>query len=373
MEIKNLSKTNSLVNLANSILKYYGCDTYHESIKEIDEVLEKSNKQKICLVLLDAFGKAILEKHKKDAPFMYDHRFLVINSVFPTTTVAATTSITTGKYPIETGYIGWVQYFAKMNKCLETFSSRNRKDSSEIITPLVTDSLIKTKYITDDINEKFGFECAKLIMSFNYETDENYKKTNKKWFKAVDESISTNKFTYAYNTNPDHLMHTEGTTAKKVSKVIKNLNGFMKKITKKHQDTIFIVISDHGMIDVTPVDIREIPGFLDTLSKDLVVIESRFASFFVKDKEEFIKIYNNNEILKKNFILCSKDEILENNLFGYSKNKNKFALETLGDYFLIATNKYYLVDAYSGHNPFKAAHAGMNDDEIQVYLQVYNN
>ena len=50
MEIK-LSKTNSLVNLSNSILKKFSCQTFHNSNDEIDRILNSKGNQ-VCLILL---------------------------------------------------------------------------------------------------------------------------------------------------------------------------------------------------------------------------------------------------------------------------------------------------------------------------------
>ena len=64
MEIK-LSKTNSLVNLSNSILKKFSCQTFHNSNDEIDRILNSKGNQ-VCLILLDGFGKFVMEKYKEN-------------------------------------------------------------------------------------------------------------------------------------------------------------------------------------------------------------------------------------------------------------------------------------------------------------------
>jgi hypothetical protein len=76
--------------------------------------------------------------------------------------------VTTGKYPIETGYLGWTQYFSKPDKFIQVFGSVNWKDKTDKIDPPVTQSILKTKYITDDINKKAGKEISTMVMSFNY-------------------------------------------------------------------------------------------------------------------------------------------------------------------------------------------------------------
>src|SRR5574344_1617835 len=91
----------NLVNISNSILAHYGAETYHPTYKPLDRVLKANKDKKVCIVLLDGFGTYIQEIYKKDVPWIYSHKKFKITSVFPPTTVAATTSLLDGKYPKE--------------------------------------------------------------------------------------------------------------------------------------------------------------------------------------------------------------------------------------------------------------------------------
>ncbi len=373
-----LNKEKSLVNLANSILKHFGCKTYHDTIPEIDKLIEESGKEKICLFLFDAFGKSILENYKDVAPFMYSHRFLEIESVFPPTTVACTTSITTGKYPIETGYIGWTQYFKSLDKFVDVFPSTEKDESSldnstKKVGINILETILKTPSIFDDLNEKYGKEVSKSVQSFYYKKEGmSIEQVNNAWAKVVDKAISQNLYTYAYNVYPDSLMHEYGVNDKHVKNVIIWINNTIETLVKKHPDTLFLCISDHGMIDVKQFNIEDIPGFTQTLKRPLISIEGRFASFFVKDKEKFLEIYKSNPLLNEHFLLLSKEEILEKHYFGYSENVNPISLETIGDYTLISTDEYSLMDKFTCQHPFKGAHAGLSKQERKIYLQAYN-
>ncbi len=378
MEDIELNEEKSLVNLANSILKHFGCKTYHDSIPEIDKLIKNSKKEKICLFLFDAFGKSILEKYKNDAPFMCKHKFLEISSVFPPTTVACTTAVTTGKYPIETGYLGWTQYFKSLDKFVDVFPSTEKDETSldnstKKIGVDIQETILKTRYIFDDLNDKYGKEVSKSVQSFSYKKEGmTIEQVNDAWAKEVDKSISKNLFTYAYNVYPDSLMHEYGVKNKHVKKVIIWINKTIETLVKKHPDTLFLCISDHGMIDVKQFNIENIPGFVETLKRPLIAIEGRFASFFVRDKEKFLEIYKSNPLLNEHFILLTKDEVLKKHYFGYSENINPIALETIGDYILISLDEYSLMDKFTCSHPFKGAHAGLSKEEREIYLQAYN-
>ena len=56
-------------------------------------------------------GTSILNKHLSKDSFFMKHKLKDMTTVFPATTVAATTSMRTGLNPCETGMLGWTMYF----------------------------------------------------------------------------------------------------------------------------------------------------------------------------------------------------------------------------------------------------------------------
>ena len=70
-----INKKRSLVNLSNSILKWFEHPTFHDSLEKVDELLKKSNKKKVSLILLDGFGTAIANYYKENCPFIFSHKY----------------------------------------------------------------------------------------------------------------------------------------------------------------------------------------------------------------------------------------------------------------------------------------------------------
>ena len=99
--------TNSSINMISSIKKSFGYTTKYNSLEALDKLLPKKH---VGILLLDGMGMNILKKLPEDS-FLRRHLLCEIISTYPSTTVAATTSILTGKTPSETGWIGWHQYF----------------------------------------------------------------------------------------------------------------------------------------------------------------------------------------------------------------------------------------------------------------------
>ena len=77
---------------------------------------------KIEKVSLSYDKRTVLEDislNLKEKSFIREHYLCTINSTFPPTTSAATTAFLTGKYPIETGWMSWTQYFEEYKKGME--------------------------------------------------------------------------------------------------------------------------------------------------------------------------------------------------------------------------------------------------------------
>ena len=92
---------NSIISISNSILKYFDLKPYHDSLKELDKILEKKKYQNVVLLLCDGMGSINLKNNLEKNTFLRKNHLKDITSVFPPTTTAATTSILSGKTPSE--------------------------------------------------------------------------------------------------------------------------------------------------------------------------------------------------------------------------------------------------------------------------------
>ncbi len=91
---------NSILNLINSILKYYNVETQYNGLKILDEELKKQYRN-IALIILDGMGESILNLTSPNG-FLKENQKSIITSIFPSTTAAAMTTYYSGKPPIET-------------------------------------------------------------------------------------------------------------------------------------------------------------------------------------------------------------------------------------------------------------------------------
>ena len=108
------------MNLSNSILSKFGAPTVGKTLPLVDNLLKKDYKN-VVILLLDGLGTCIMEGNLKEDGFLRTHFIESISTVFPPTTVAATTSVMSGLQPIEHAWLGWDCYYPQVDKNITVF------------------------------------------------------------------------------------------------------------------------------------------------------------------------------------------------------------------------------------------------------------
>ncbi len=291
-----------------------------------------------------------------------------ITTVFPATTVAATTSMMTGLNPVETGMLGWDMYYKDINKTITVFMNSEKEDKE--FTPLqeaidYNKKHMIRKSIMEEINEESIYK-AHTIFPFG----ENSYKDLDEMYKIIENKCNEKgmKYIYAYDIEPDHTMHKIGCNKPEIKSIIEDINRRIEELSSKLTNTIIFVIADHGHYNVKNLFIKDYPDIEDCLLRN-TSIEPRAVNFFIKPekKEVFVELFN--KYFGKDFDLYPMEDVINSKLFGDGK-ENKIFRDALGDYLAIGkTNKTLL---YKGSEVLKSQHAGYTDDEILVPLIVIN-
>ena len=364
---------NSLVNLSNSILKHFHAETFHESIPLIDEQLK--GYKKVVAILFDGMGQNIVRKHLKEDSFIRSHYVTTINSTFPPTTAAATTAFLTGKYPIETGWLGWNMYFKDYDRNIILFKGIDFNTDEELNEPNqinIANRYFPLKYIFQLIEEGNNHAKAFNISRFPVQQD-GPKVLLRSGVSKLNKVLRENDecFIYFYWDSPDYEMHAYGIDDKRVTYQVKKAQRFVKKVVEDNPDTVFILLADHGHINIKLIDICEQKDIYALIDKPLS-LEKRTVSFFIKKgkKAEFAALFN--KYYGKHFELFTKEEAFKMNLFGEGKPA-KGVSDFIGDYIAIALDKYsiYASKELNHLDNFKGHHAGGTEAERLIDISVF--
>lgn len=361
MKIKN-DYNECLTNLACSVRKYFNLDYNHNTLKYVDDILEKENPKNVVVILYDGMGSRIIDRQLNKTDFFIKNKYKEITTVFPATTTAATTSIRTGLNPIEHGWLGWNVYIEKIDETITLFMNEkkeNKKISNKFIKE--KDNILVTKTIVSEINEKGDYKALELFPF------------GEKPYKNLDDMINIiekecqkegKKYIYAYDDEPDHTMHELGPDSKIVKELIKKRNRKTEELASKLKDTLLIVVADHGHLLIDNIFLKNYPELLNMMERT-TSIEQRATSFKVKkgQKDNFKKEFN--KLFGKYYKLFTKQEIIDSKIFGNGK-ENIIFKKAIGDFLAVAVSEKTLVN--TDDDVLVSHHAGYTDDEIYIPL-----
>lgn len=364
MKIMYPDYSNGPANLANSILKYFDCRTFHTTNQLVDEVLERKQYKNVILYLCDGMGKSIIEEHLPEDSFLRKHYVNTISSVFPPTTTASTTTITTGLEPCEHGWLGWDLYFEEEDDIITMF--RNFKKDTEI--PAAEYDVAETKRpikkLYEQILEQSDYH-GEFLFPFRYTKYDSIEHMHQIILDRL--NMKEKNFIYAYDTQPDSLMHEKGCHSLEAKERVQLINSQIESLCCQLHDTLVIVTADHGHCDIEMLYLSDYPELTNLLIRD-ISIESRATTYFVKEgcQEQFKKLFHEN--FGDDFMLLTHDEVVEKKLFGEGTPCEKFE-SSIGDFMSIAlTDKAIFTQRFDDGFEFKSHHAGLTSDEMEIPL-----
>ncbi|MBQ8782355.1 MAG: alkaline phosphatase family protein [Clostridia bacterium] len=351
----------SILSIASSVLNHFGVkDCQHKTLPEFDALLNKNYKN-IVVMLFDGMGVSIIEKHLDENSFLRKHFLCPISSVFPSTTVAATTTIESGYSPAETAWLGWDLYFKEIGENVAVFRNTLQKDGSPAADYNVAQKYIPYKNIFDRIKEINGKNSAFAVSPFTKFHSKSVRDICKDVYKLSKKRKK--KYIYTYWHQPDKTMHAYGVTSKEAHKEILHINSEVEKLCGKLKNSLIIITADHGHCDGESIYLEDYPE-ISALLKVPPSVEPRALSFFVKEskKEEFKELFN--RLFGKDFRLMTKDEVFNEKLLGNGTSHHK-ASDFIGDFFAVATgNKSIYIKREE--REFIGVHAGLTKEEMTV-------
>ena len=322
MKVKN-NYNECLTNLACSIRKYFNLECKHNTLQYIDEILNEYNPKNVVTILCDGMGSNIMDKMLDNNSFLIQNRMKAITTVFPATTVAATTSMMTGLNPVETGMLGWDMYYKDIDKTISVFMNSEKGDIECNPLPEAIDYNKKNmirKSIDKEINEQGKYKGYKL-----FPFGEDHYETLDDMLNRIEILCNQEgkKYIYAYDTEPDHTMHEIGCDRPEIKDIITERNDKIEKLSNKLNNTIIFVIADHGHYNVEDIFIKDYPDIEECLLRN-TSLEPRAVNFFIKKdkKEQFTTLFN--KYFADDFDLYSKEDVIESRLFGDGKENRKF-------------------------------------------------
>ncbi len=352
----------SILSIASSVLNHFGIkDCQHKTLPEFDELLSKDYKN-IIVMLFDGLGTSTLKYHLEENDFLRKHHVTDISSVFPSTTVAATTSIMSGYSPAECGWLGWDLYFEEIGENVAVFRNTLQRNGEPAAKFNVAHKYIPVKSIMKRIEEFNGRRSAYCVSFFSKYRSKSVEDICKTVYKLSKKR--KRKYIYAYWHQPDGAMHGHGVTSKEAHEQILHINREVEKLCSKLENSLVIITADHGLCDSVNLFLEDYPEINSMLKFPPSIEPSRALSLFVKDgmKDDFKNEFN--KLFGDDFRLMTKEEVFAENILGFGKPHPR-TYDFVGDYIAVATGNKSLFTEREEHE-FIGVHAGLTEEEMTV-------
>ena len=357
---------NCTANLPNSILKKFGAPTAGDTLPLLDKYLDRDYRN-IVVLLLDGMGKHILEHHlKADGPFR-SHLAGIYQSVFLSTTVAATTSVQSGLQPCEHCWLGWDCYYPQIDQNVTVFFSLIQgtdKPAADFNVPL---TFTPYENVLDKLNNA-GTKAYRLT-PYDDPAPGNIEAFCRRIKALCDEP--DRKYVFAYWDEPDGLLHDNGCKSAPVHEALVSMENAVQELAGELEDTLIIVTADHGHIDTDLAALPDYPELMDCLVRT-PSLEPRVINFFVKEEKKAFFEKEFNRLFGEKFLLLTKEEVIERQLFGTAAPRELFK-DMLGNYIAIATDTLSICIRDQTPRPnWKSMHGSVTEDEVLVPLILFD-
>lgn len=359
---------NSILNLVSSLMQSYGAPCHHPGLPLMDDWFARPYKNKI-LMIFDGMGSEFLRRQLPAEGFYRQHQVAELTSVYPCTTTAATTSMLSGRSPLEHAWLGWSPWFREYGRVIDVFLDRDSFSGVTIVPP-VAPQFLAYEDIVSQISRAAGpgLHCHKVLPNYDPEGVNSLAEMIMKIKEYC--ALEGPRLILAYWHEPDTLMHNDGPYSEIVRQEMLGYEQQLGSLLSELADTLLVITADHGQVAVE----REF--FIDehpTIHECLILpptLETRAVSFFVKAhrRAEFVAAFN--ALLGDCFLLLPRQEVLDRGLFGPGQPHSRVD-DFLGDFLACATGQTiirYHSRFNRPHFNFKGHHAGLCAEEMLVPL-----
>lgn len=351
-----------ILQAVNTIRNKIGLPCYYQMDALVEQWLSDHQFQQVMILLIDGMGYDQVESYCKADGFLKTHLAKPIDTVYPPTTVAATTAVLTGKAPCETGWLAWNQYFSSIDRHAVMFFNEDHYSELPLDDPMFSYHQFP---ITTMVEEccSCGIQARELFPSWRTPGMDSFAKLCREIVKESKQQ--SNRFVYAYWDEYDSFMHDHGASHPDSIRMLQEYDELLEStMSELSNQTGLMIIADHGHIDVVSKHLIEYPDLLDCFAH-LPAFEARTLNFFIKEdkKERFQTLFLS--AFGEDFKLLTKQEVLDQQLFGKGCAHARFE-EMLGDFIACATGSVELT--YQASFDLKGHHAGMTKEEIEIPL-----
>jgi Type I phosphodiesterase / nucleotide pyrophosphatase len=372
----------SILNLAASLHAHFGVDTGHAGLRT---PLPLEDVETVVLLIVDGLGQAQLERHiaDGDAPnlgaLLGGAHHQTITSVFPSTTMAAVTSIHTASAPAQSGWLGYTLWLEEVGAVVEMIGQINQ-DTGQVLEDRGFLRVVPGAYrkLQDRGVPVFAIQPLGYRGSWLNEwywqgaAQSGYVSAN-----TIGSRISSPlevegpKMIVLYWADYDSVCHRHGPSslaaADEISAVDHAVGRLLKRLPQDGK-TLFLLTADHGQVDLEAQkavylerDAWLSERLLGAPAGDRICRTFRVTPDSLEKTRAYLERYGD--------VMLSRDA-WEAGLFGGPPAQEHFR-SRVGDLIVLPRNGAQLCWTFSGKQPARphlGSHGGLSHDQMRVPL-----
>lgn len=371
---------------------------------EIDNQV-KDEVDKVVLFVLDGFGYNQFLRYYKEHKFLAElakkSKVFPLTSIFPSQTTNALTTLNTGLTPQEHGLFEYYIYLKEVDSIVNTlrFEPLGSKQRNELVEKGFNPNILfKGNTIQNELKEAGVKSFTHIYASYAYS---HYSKlifadsTLIPSLKSSDLIVTLKKkleqekgpaYFFVHLSNLDTISHEYGPNSYEYNAELSAISYLLNKEliekidSKTAKQTLLLMTSDHGGVNIVPEDTTYLNGFIDVLNNlkqgktgKTILPTGSARDVFLHIKEE--KLTETQELLMKKIgskakIVRIKDALNEG-LFGRGEVTSQF-VDRAGNLLILPyRNETVWFEHFTDikYNPV-GQHGGLNEEEMLVPLAV---
>jgi hypothetical protein len=339
-------------------------------------------KRNLVLLIVDGLGLEYL-MHSSPAGPLASNLVGGLRSVCPATTAAAVTTFFTGLSPGSHGLLGW----------FTPFEARD-----EVVLPLLAQARggralpagdVAALYRSPPLAARLGRDChvvtARNLAGSAYSRHHagpaqrhGYRSLGG-LFGQLERLLRTAgppRYVHAYWPQLDQLAHEHGISHRRTHEHLRQIEAQLGRFLKTiaGSDTLLLVTSDHGFVDIAPAQrllLNDQPQLLQRLRLPLAG-ESRLAFVHAKPGQRAALGAGLADYLGERGTVYDGERFIEAGFFGPGEPHPALA-QRVGDFVVAMADGWTLRDRLPGERPFSpvGVHGGLSDAERWVPLAVF--
>ena len=348
---------------------------------------------RVILLVIDGLGFYHLASLLERFPDLYLHSliergaFVPITSVFPSTTVSALTTFSTGLTPQEHGMVGYRLYLRETSSITNmirlSLLGTTKGDSAVdwgidletfLVGPFLSESLRRAGVETHVVLPR-RISSSGLSNLLYGASDQLHPSTNLSDMlvtaRHVVQRAAGKVFVHLYWSETDSIAHVHGPRTEEFTAELRAVDAALGRELGESRGAVLVITSDHGFVTMERQDYTRIDED-PLLMRDLVlppVGEPRASYLFVREGRRRAVADRIAERFAGDLVCLDSHEALERGLFGQG-DVHPAVPDRIGDLVVASTGRKGLYYPFPDSVMLRGMHGGLTKEEMLVPLIV---